>query len=302
MKHRILLVSDMHYTTDETAEQMKAIDPAARVSAAAGDAFGHTQGEKIGLLRDAILAEHRRAPLTGVLVLGDLSIDDYPYRNLPYNYCRRFKQEVMDQLPCPSFALAGNHDSYPDATWREIFGYGREYAVKLGGCVFLMADAYRTTPAQGASGSPYTALHASFLRSVAERYEDTPLFLCAHHIMEGEESEETRAFVRESKTVCLFRGHTHHCGIVATGESYGHKPLIDIGGYGYHGIRTPEGQWTFSRFDFSWAWGYQMLEWEDENDFFLTYHVRPAYRYVAENGVFETVRTVSSQMKLPRPV
>ena len=290
----------MHYTTEETHAEMKQIDPTVNTSVAAGDAFGHTQKEKIDLVREAILAEHEKAPLDGVLVLGDLSIDDYDFRNLPDNYCRRFRQEVMDRLPCPAWALAGNHDSYPDEVWREVFGYGRQFAVEIAGSVFVMADTFRTTPAHGASGSSYTPLDTAFLRGVAERYSGKPLYLCAHHIQECGESDEAAAWVRETSTVCMFRGHTHHDGIIATGERYGHKPLIDIGGYAYNGICTPEGKWVFSRFDFAWAWGYQMLEWEDESETVLTYHVKPAYRYVAENGIFETVRTVSNMIELPR--
>lgn len=300
VKHRVLLVSDMHYTTEETPEEMARIDPAVKASVAAGDAFGHTQREKIAMVRDAILTEHEASPLDAVLVLGDLSIDDYDFRNLPDNYCRRFKEEVMDRLPCPAWALAGNHDSYPDEMWREVFGYGRQYALEIGGCVFLMADTFRETPAHGASGSPYTPLDTDFLREMTEKYTGKPLCLCAHHIKEDGESPQTREWIRTAPVVCLFRGHTHHNGVIATGEEYGHKPLIDIGGYAYNGIRTPEGKWVFSRFDFSWAWGYQILEWEDEGDRMLTYHVRPAYRYLAENGIFETVRTVSSMMELSR--
>ena len=298
--HRVLLISDMHYTTEETPAEMKQIDPTVNTSVAAGDAFGHTQREKIDLLREAILAEHEKAPLDGVLVLGDLSIDDYDFRNLPDNYCRRFREEVMDRLPCPAWALAGNHDSYPDEAWREVFGYDRQFAVEIGGSVFIMADTFAATPARGASGSPYMPLDVDFLRGVAERHPDQPLYLCAHHIKESGEGEEAMAWVKASPTVCMFRGHTHHDGIVATGERWGQKPLIDIGGYAYNGICTPEGKWVFSRFDFAWAWGYQMLEWEDENDRVLTYHVKPAYRYIAENGIFETPRTVSNMIELTR--
>jgi hypothetical protein len=96
----------------------------------------------------------------------------------------------------------------------------------------------------------------------------------------------------------MFRGHTHHDGIVATDERWGNKPLIDIGGYAYNGICTPQGKWVFSRFDFAWAWGYQILEWEDGAGTALTYHVKPAYRYIAENGIFHINRTLSSMMTL----
>jgi hypothetical protein len=204
----------------------------------------------------------------------------------------------MDRLPCPAWALAGNHDSYPDEAWREIFGYGRQFAVEIGGSVFVMADTFRETPAHGASGSPYTPLDVDFLKQTSAHNAGKPLFLCAHHIGLGGESEAAQAWVRETPAVCMFRGHTHHDGIIATDERWGNKPLIDIGGYAYNGICTPEGKWVFSRFDFAWAWGYQMLEWEDGADTVLTYHVKPAYRYVAENGIFHTTRTVSSMMEI----
>jgi len=290
----------MHYTTEETHAEMKAIDPNVNTSVAAGDAFGYTQKQKVEKIYEAICAEHEKAPLEAVLVLGDLSIDDYSFRHLPDNYCRRFKEEVMDRLPCPAWAIAGNHDSYPDEMWREVFGYGRQYAVEIGGAVFLMADTFHSYPATGASGSPYTALDAGFLHENIEAHAGKPLFLCAHHIREGGESDEVREIVRASDTVCMFRGHTHFDGVIATGEDWGHKPLVDIGGYAYNGICTPEKKWVFSRFSFAWAWGYQMLEWEDGGETFLTYHVKPAYCYVAENGVFETVHTVSAVMELSR--
>ena len=44
MKKRILLVSDMHYTTDITPD--KNTDASVSVSLAAGDAFGFTQKQK----------------------------------------------------------------------------------------------------------------------------------------------------------------------------------------------------------------------------------------------------------------
>ena len=43
LKQRFLLVSDMHYTTEETGAQLKQTYPEAIASAAAGNAFGKTQ-------------------------------------------------------------------------------------------------------------------------------------------------------------------------------------------------------------------------------------------------------------------
>ena len=93
LKQRFLLVSDMHYTVDESAAELELIYPDAKASAATGTAFGKTQGEKVQKIYDDIMEENRRSPLDAVLVLGDLSIDDYDYRNLPWNFCKKFKEE-----------------------------------------------------------------------------------------------------------------------------------------------------------------------------------------------------------------
>ena len=182
MKHRILLVSDMHYTTDLSEKELRLTHPESRASLASGPLFGRTQKEKIDLISAAVAEEHAKAPLDAVLVLGDLSIDDYDYRKLPDNYCRRFLDECMRGFPCPSWALAGNHDSYPDEAWREVFGYGRQFSVRIGDRVFVMLDTFRKVPAHDASGAAYTLVDVDFLRAELEKYPTEKFFLCTHYI------------------------------------------------------------------------------------------------------------------------
>ena len=62
--HRVILVSDMHYTTDETEQEMKKKWPQAKPSAAAGDAFGMTQKEKIQCVYQDILGFHQTHPVS----------------------------------------------------------------------------------------------------------------------------------------------------------------------------------------------------------------------------------------------
>ena len=165
MKQRFLLVSDMHYTTQETNAELKAKYPEANTSAAAGTILGVTQKDKIDKIISDIKAEHEKEPLTAVLVLGDLSIDDWDMRKLPDIYCRKFKEDCMDKLPCPTYALPGNHDSIPNEMWQEIFGYGREYSVKIGNNVFLMLDTFKNIPATAACGGRYSGIDRDFLAS-----------------------------------------------------------------------------------------------------------------------------------------
>ena len=203
--YRFLLVSDMHYTSDITMEEMKNINPDVKPSAAAGDAFGFTQRQKIDKVTEAILAENEKSPLDAVLVLGDLSVDDHDFRNLP-NFCRRFKEECMDKLPCPAYAIPGNHDSYPDEMWTEMFGYSRQFTVKFGNIAFIMLDTFNSIPAKTPSGAPFTPVDIEFLKKELASLTDEKIFLCAHHISEEKESEEFKKIVREDdRIIALFR-------------------------------------------------------------------------------------------------
>ena len=299
LKQRFVLVSDMHYSTDKTTEELRPEYPEVKVSAGAGDAFGKTQREKVEKVYTDIMEENRRGALDGVLVLGDLSIDDYDHRHLPYNYCKKFKEECMDRLPCPAYALAGNHDSYPDDKWAEVFGYGRQYCAEFGDCVFLMADTFADTPASKtnpAGGSPHTPLDGDFLEAALEKYRGKKIFLCAHHFNAGATFDErTKKLIRESEDiVCLYRGHVHKNNVIELGEEFGDKKLIDIGGYGYAGMKI-DGKWTFSVYDFAWAWGYQVIEIYDDK--IRTYHVKTANHYVASNGIFDVEETVMGEVE-----
>ena len=296
LKQRFLLVSDMHYTVEETAAELKLIYPDAKASVASGNAFGKKQREKVEKIYTDIMEENRRSPLDAVLVLGDLSIDDYDYRKLPFNYCKKFKEECMDRLPCPSYAIPGNHDSYTDELWREVFGYSRQYAVELGDCVFIMADTFADVPGHGAAGSAHTHLDEAFLLDCLKKYAGKKIFLCAHHFNADRSFDEsTKGIIGENPDiVCLFRGHVHVNNVIDLGDDFGGKQLIDIGGYGYSG-RKVDDKWDFNIFDFKWAWGYQIIEIYDDK--IRTYHVKTDDHYSATNGEFDVSETVEGEVE-----
>ncbi len=294
MKHRVLLVSDMHYTTNLSDQEMKKVKSDVRVSAASGDAFGYTQEEKIEKIAEAVQREHSKSPLDAVLVLGDLSIDDYDWRNLPDNYCEKFRDECMKKFPCPGYAIAGNHDSYPDEIWYRIFGYHRQFSVKIGNVVFILLDTFRELPAKDASGAHYTPVDMDFLNAELAKYPNQPVVLCAHYFDRQTESKEFQNLVRNNPKVAgLFYGHAHNNRL----EEFCGKPFVDIGGYAYAGM-VINGKYTFSVFDFKWAWGYELIEWDDEMPTADFYHTKPAEHYVAQNGIFDTPLTLSCQGKL----
>jgi len=298
LKHRFLLVSDMHLTTEETAAELKKSYPQAIASAAAGNAFGKTQRQKAEQIYRDICTENQRHKLDAVFVLGDLSIDDAPFRNLPWNFCRQFKELCMDPLPCPSYAIPGNHDSYSDEIWREVFGYDRQLAVEIGDTVFILADTFAQLPASGASGSGRSPLDEDFLRDCLAQYRGKKIFLCAHYLDTVAQdnatfSDSLRKCLADNKDlVCMFRGHTHVNTVIDMGEDFGGRKIIDIGGYGYDG-QLVNGKWDFNIFDPQWAWGYQILEIYDHR--IRTYHVKPAMDYAATNGDFHIDETVKGE-------
>ena len=289
--HRVILVSDMHYTTEETHEEMLLSNPQVNTSAAAGDAFGHTQKEKVQCIVKDITSFTDNNPTDAVLVLGDLSIDDYGFRNLPDNYCTKFKEDCMEKLACPSYAIAGNHDSYPEEMWKEIFGYGRQYSLKIGNAVFVMLDTFKAAAANSASGSPYVGIDVDYLRKELAKYPTEPIFLCTHHIKDEPKEELMQLLSENPRIVCLFRGHTHINQVLQCQNLAG-KPLVDIGGYGYVG-EVIDGNWHFDRFDPSWAWGFEVLEWNEDEAFM--YHIKPARTYRGFNGVFELEEMIEGE-------
>lgn len=300
LKKRILLVSDMHYTTELTYSDLKKIYPDSNTSAAAGRTFGMTQREKVEKIYEDIIRENGRKPLDAVLVLGDLSVDDYDFRNLPINYCMQFKKECLDRLPCDYYVLPGNHDSYPNDEWRNIFGTDREFVCEVGDAVFIMADTFCGYPAKAASGAGLTMMNEEFIMACLEKFRGRKIFICAHHIDARSEGNPTlspalRDIIKENEDIVfLFRGHTHHSEVIDLGTAFGGKRLVDIGGYGYCGIKMDYG-WEFNIYDFKWAWGYQVLEIYDDK--ILTYHVTTDNTYNAKNGVFEVSESVSDTVE-----
>lgn len=303
LKQRFLLVSDMHYTTDESPAELAKSYPEAKASVASGNCFGKTQRQKIEKIYADILAENKQSPLDAVLVLGDLSIDDYDYRKLPINYCKQFKKDLMDKLPCPSYALPGNHDSYPNELWQSVMGCDRRYSFEIGDVAFIMDDSFADVPADfknPASGSKLTPADPRFLKNCLEKHRGKKIFYCSHYIdptREGQSfSEECVKLLQEcEELIFLYRGHTHVNSVQYLAQDPESKPILDIGGYGYSG-QFVNGRYDFNIFDPSWAWGYHILEIYDNK--IKTYHVRTANQYVATNGTFSIEQTIEDEITL----
>lgn len=74
------------------------------------------------------------------------------------------------------------------------------------------------------------------------------------------------------------------------------KYLAEIGGYAYDGDDS-SGVWDFSQFDDDWAWGYQVLEWNETEA--RIYHVKTPRTYVGSNGTFNYVGGIEDDNIIP---
>lgn len=284
-KHRVLFISDPHYTVEETRKEYKLVCPNAIATDASAKIFGYTQKERMNIIIHELNTFMDKEPVEAVLVLGDLGTDDYGYRNLPLNYCRKFKEECMEQLASISYALPGNHDSYPNDMWREVFGYDRQYSVKIGDAAFIMLDTYQGGTATNGSGSPYTGVDVAWLEQELVKYPNEKIFLCVHGKGHQEYDEKFHGFMKKHpEIVCMLEGHSHKNEIMQP-EDLDQRLLINVNGYSYHSERQPDGKWRFDTFEQEYAWGYGVLEWNDTQAHY--YHIKHPRRYVGNNGVFD---------------
>lgn len=76
----------------------------------------------------------------------------------------------------------------------------------------------------------------------------------------------------------MFDAHEHQNKI---NDTLANCPIVNIGGYGYKGTNEA-GESDYNYYDISYAWGYQVVEWNDEE--VHIYHVKPARTYEASNG------------------
>lgn len=296
-KTRILLISDMHYTTEQTGKELKKISPVINGSLANGPILGYTQKERMDFMMACIEKEHRESPLDAILIPGDLSIDDYDFRCLPRNYCDGLKKDYLDRLPVPYHVMPGNHDSYPDVLWHKVFGEHRQFSVVVNGILFLMADTYAKTPAWSASGSPYVPVDLGWVESEMEKHPDLPTFIVAHYFNPRAEGERFSAFLAQNSRIRgLVMGHTHRFEVIENNPAFGGKPVFDIGGFSYY-TRPTDGVWDFNMFHPEWRWGYQILELDESS--FETYHVFPAVQYHAHNGEFDMAEEITARKKYP---
>lgn len=147
---RIFAVGDIHNTC--SGENLRVNHPYSTLDAVK---YGHTNDEKLAMMVNGILAEHKKKPIDAVLVLGDVGNNDKPFQYYNWVYenevrgtekdkwngcavkyitemllkspydCVYDARRCLDKLTeagIPYFVTTGNHDAYTKKMWQEAYG------------------------------------------------------------------------------------------------------------------------------------------------------------------------------------
>jgi UDP-2,3-diacylglucosamine pyrophosphatase LpxH len=257
-KKRVILMSDIHYNC--------------------ADWFGIDRKESIEQLCADLAKEYAKAPVDAVLLLGDYSLDFWAwdtkgcYINEGVSRTRQFVKQYLGRLVPDGVSMrmiAGNHEQYGEALWREMTGYPRRDHIVIGDILFILSDTFGADldPTEHSDGT-YCGADVAEIRELMSRYPNKKVILCAHWFDMDMESEDFRELLRnEDRILCLFCGHNHRSAVANTGEDAGNKPIGYTGQYSY----SNEPNMVRS------LHGYRLLEF-DEKELSCRYIVHP-HRY-----------------------
>ena len=133
------------------------------------------------------------------------------------NYVSKLPQDV------PVFVMAGNHEQYGNAKWKEMTGNDRQGSFVLGDNLFLFLDSFAgdLDPTDHHDGVP-TAPDVDFINSEMAKYPEHNVYLISHYFDLALGGDEFKSIVDDSRVVALFQGHTHESTVV----EYGDKMIV----------------------------------------------------------------------------
>lgn len=217
-KHRILLLSDLHYCQEEYG--------------------GISRDEKARRIREQIFCEHQKEPFSLILFLGDYSLDHWAWSTKgtwlteKKSYAREFAQRYCQELPAPYYMLPGNHEQYGNKEWQELVGFNRSAEFVVGDFLIILWDSFAgdLNPTVHSDGT-YTPPKVKEIRELMAKKPGKKVILCSHSFQPNFTAEE-RELICDPQVVCLFQGHTHRSNVITLPKEYGSKKLIQTGGWG----------------------------------------------------------------------
>lgn len=285
--HRVMVISDIHYYTTANIRENN---------------LGITRAKKRELLTNQIRKELDGRGLDAILVLGDLATDNWTvglddakneseqytkntyYAKTLYEECfRQFENELG------IFVLAGNHDSFQNDKWREMFGVDRQYSFRIGNLAFIMLDTFGSSGSlRKTEGTEYVGIDRTWLAGEMAKYSNCRVIVCAHYFQSMSELETLSR--QYSNIIGFFHGHTHLYEAVDVGNG---TMCINDGGFSYTAFASEDGVWDFEFLDSRSAWGYNIVEWTSDDSTCVSYRTVLAITYEATNMTY----TVSEDRK-----
>jgi len=128
-EYRVLITSDIHCTD-------------------LGDWYGVRNEDRMEHWLREIHREHEKHPFDLILIPGDISLDYHDNRtpfDKGYSTGYLFMKMYASRLPAgvPLLVTAGNHEQFPEETWRTITGNPRQCHAVVGNHTFVMLDGFR---------------------------------------------------------------------------------------------------------------------------------------------------------------
>ncbi len=204
---------------------------------------GLSSEQRMNLLKEKLLEENDRKKINCMFIVGDLSMNDTQLK-LGKDGLKWVKENLMNKLPFPVYALNGNHDNGTDEQWVNIFGYKKNFTVTFNDIGFICADTFNTP--NTAENQPYTysAINYQWLKEQFDKFKNKKIYLLCHFMDLTKEDAQTVSLLKSSENLQgIIIGHTHEY------EHYT-KENIKIAPCG-HFSYPPSYDWTVKK---TWGW------------------------------------------------
>jgi len=268
-EYRVLITSDIHCTD-------------------LGDWYGVRNEDRMEHWLREIHREHEKHPFDLILIPGDISLDYHDNRtpfDKGYSTGYLFMKMYASRLPAgvPLLVTAGNHEQFPEETWRTITGNPRQCHAVVGNHTFVMLDGFREAllPTYDSTDA-YSPMDTAYIRELLDRYPDNHMWLLSHWFEVPEETEEFRRLVAQEQRIRgLFMGHSHEHQVIPLGPEWGNKTIAQTGNFSY----------TMSGAHTGGFWGFRDLLLSEEKA--VSRYIMVESDVVLENGIVHFDRRVS---------
>ena len=269
---RVIAASDLHFD-----------------SVTAGLTMG-LQNDRFETMVQSMNAEHHKKPIDFCIFNGDLITIHSGNLKKKKERMLYFKQNYLDRLEMPWFAIRGNHDGFTDEEWEEMFNQKPQISIETDSFVFLLIDVYNTYSASFNSGADMQYIGAyTQLNWIKEQVEyakaASKKVICVYHYIDFSKMNSDNTAIlekdwlnyikNEDTIIAQVVGHSHV--VYAQNDSTTGKPKIGTGNFG-----NTSGQASDTSHPKANRSGYKIIEVKPDK--LAAYHIYPALTYPSWDG------------------